>query len=1344
MSAESELLMACLRDWTHPERPGRVASLVDSGIDWNAFLEMALLSGMVSVVHDVLCRPDSGIPDSARQGLDACFTANAMRTTWLTRKLLTLLDWLNTDGIRAIPVKGAVLGIQAYGNLFARHFDDLDILVKPADLYRAGNILRARGYDSALNLPDDVVRSKVLVPGAFHLFSHSGDHHVDIADDVCHMNYGAPGDAEWIWEEVQTVSIEGRDVPTLSTEALLVFLCVHGTKHAWYRPVWIADIVGLFRRNPAIDWPAVLTLSRRLAVLRMVLLGLEVVRRTVEIDLPEAVVRAIADDPMVTRLSGRICRDLLAQPGKPPHELFPYLLLNLLSRVRIRDRMRYTLIRIFKPTHTDWTCFRLPRRLHGLYYVTRPFRLILRHAPGLFLAGMRRVLSGCGRASSHSSRSCVVNNPPAPPLHRRWLFWVPLALTSLVLIPGGMMQCHYLPKTFWATVWLALGFIFLRPAVTGSRDTRHATPDTRSFTLTPLGAVWFAYSVWILISLTWAIQPRVSFERWLALLLPTLAYLLAKRTRFWESDAFWTFFCCLIGAIALLGIAQFARDYVARLFAEPFPGFARGYKAFVDWFPGGAQPRGTMGQRNVVSMYLVISLPFLAWRYVRNRGRQAFLACVVLGLGLLLVLLARTRGAWVGLCCAALGMVAAGTVLRLRAHVTRIAWLTVPALLAVVLALAMKPPESFEYGTKERLGDTVGKVLDPGSRVGLWRNSFGVTGPLRGAGFGNYPILCTARMPEEGVKVLAWEIHNDYLQAYLDLGIPGFALFTAAFGLMIRLAWKGRQRGLILAAGAAVVGLAAMQATSYTYEKVDSLVWFAGVVAILNSQPTVRPLFSKPVPTALSRVFDTVIVIGLLGFAVVVGFSIRGDRLFRRVEERACTWSRVPPAHREQARRAVRREIQWLYDTVLPSMQFGAKMRQVYCSLFGVYAVDCGDQETATGFVREALNLHPNNLDCIEYLIKRAFIDGRRKEGIALMERYVDTFGCNPDSDITQGLLTIYEMRSDMERASRLRERIAASTVTVPTAPSPANRASGVPVDVLFDWSDCGATESYQLYLWQTGEQAPKTPIARRIKESHYQPLHPLTPDTVYFWRVKAIGRISEKQTGIWFFRTEKRTSRSRPRSLPSCSRSDSLEPLCVNPRITDRHGVSRALVTDDIITLYEMKEQLKDAPEGAPSLINVLDERFAQGLLSIEPKKINRSLELVAFKWELLGEDPGEGEIARYQASCLLRSKAPAKLEPGQLVILLIAAYPDNAHRHYLSTEDRPDRVAVSCTSRLDIDDWHAGGCYMITRELDVPSIPYRVAADFQLLEDVNGQAEYQRDYAPRLQLGWHADVRR
>jgi len=104
------------------------------------------------------------------------------------------------------------------------------------------------------------------------------------------------------------------------------------------------------------------------------------------------------------------------------------------------------------------------------------------------------------------------------PRVREWIPWLIVSLVAFACLPG-IMSGNYLPKTFWAAAMVGVGFVLVPPR------------RPYSFSLTLLGAAWLTYLAWALLSLLWAVQPRVGFERWLALILPTLAYLLAKRTR---------------------------------------------------------------------------------------------------------------------------------------------------------------------------------------------------------------------------------------------------------------------------------------------------------------------------------------------------------------------------------------------------------------------------------------------------------------------------------------------------------------------------------------------------------------------------------------------------------------------------------------------------------------------------------------------------------------------------------------------------------------------------------------------------------------------------------------------
>lgn len=699
---------------------------------------------------------------------------------------------------------------------------------------------------------------------------------------------------------------------------------------------------------------------------------------------------------------------------------------------------------------------------------------------------------------------------PVYPL--KTVIWLLVSLVVFVSLPG-MMSGNYLPKTFWAAVTVGLGFALSPPR------------KPCRFDLTPLGVVWLAYLVWALISLSWALQPRVGFERWLALLLPTFAYLLAKRIRFWESDLFWVYFSVIFGVVALIGILQYF-----------FPSFP-----LIHSFPGTAIPRGTMGHRNYASMYFMVTLPFIARYYFRARTRSALLPLIALILGVGFMLLAKTRGAWLGLAAGVLFFLTAGGLRKIYQNRRRVVVIIGMIVLTIILAIMVKPPARVaeEMTNKSDLSKIVLKILDPHNRLDFWRESLGITDPFIGVGFGNLPIVATLSEPEARVKTLNWEVHNDYLQAYVDLGIPGVLIFTLTFVLLIWLAWEGKTRGLILAAGSAIIGLSLMQFTTFTSEKISAQIWIAGVAAILNSQARNKPFFRIRLPEWSMLGANYLIALWLFLFALAVGYTIRGDQEFRRERgeiKKVLEYQSIldnPDRYSVQAREYVRKEglydrikiqnrFNWLMNRILPTMLFDANMRHISCHQFAGLAMNLKDYDAAAAFAEEALKLHPNDRVSLSYLCQIALTNNDYSRALKLLERGVESFGYNPYLPFFgDNLIRLYQGLGYLSRFRAVREQMESNRVNPPLKPYPANRLKDVPVDLFFDWEDCNGAESYALYLWRVGEQTPTGPVVNGLTRSEARLVEEITPETTYIWRVIAIGKYKEEESELWFFRTE-------------------------------------------------------------------------------------------------------------------------------------------------------------------------------------------------------------------------------
>ncbi|MDP8235628.1 MAG: O-antigen ligase family protein [Candidatus Erginobacter occultus] len=693
------------------------------------------------------------------------------------------------------------------------------------------------------------------------------------------------------------------------------------------------------------------------------------------------------------------------------------------------------------------------------------------------------------------------------------MIWLLVSLAVLAALPG-MMSGNYLPKIFWVALTVGIGLAILPP------------PRREAVGLSLLGGVWLAYLVWALLSLTWALQPRVALERWLVMLVLTLAYLLAGRTRFWESSVFWRGFSLIAGLAALIGILQYY-----------LPSFSP-----ANYFPGTAVPRGTMGHRNYAGMYFMVTLPFLARYYFSARGKEARLPFAALVLGMGFLLLAKTRGAWLGLAAGVVFFLAGGGGRKLYCLKLRFVLLAGTLAAAVIFVLAVRPPRSVEnmMAGKADLARTARTLLDPENRLAMWREIPGVTHPLLGAGFGNFPILATPLDREGKVKTLNWEVHNDYLQAYVDLGVPGAVLFLAIFVILILLAWRGRGRGLILAAGASIVGLSVMQFTVFTMEVVSTQVWIAGVVALLNREAVGRSRKKFRRLAGIILPLNYLAALGLLLLAGVIGLTIRGDREFRRGREefeQVIAYQealRQPDGYPEETLDRIRRELdyarirlqvrlRYLADRVLPKMLFDANMRHITCHQFAGLALGIDDQRAAKKFSRKALDLHPYDRTALTYLAAITLQQGRFEEAFHYLSRGLDIFGYNSYLPFFgENLARLYQARGELLRAREILERMESNRVIPPSAPVPPARTNSVPIDAVLDWEDCRGAVTYDLYLWTAGEksEAPD-PFATGIRESRFRTRSGLRPGTTYFWRINAVGRYGEAEGKLWFFRTE-------------------------------------------------------------------------------------------------------------------------------------------------------------------------------------------------------------------------------
>jgi hypothetical protein len=295
--------------------------------------------------------------------------------------MVAVLAALRAVGISALAIKGPVSATLCYGDFGLRTFSDIDLLVEPAAVAAASELLESRGYAPQFKL-SPAWQARLVRFGTEHLFRHAdGRRLVDLHWCLMPRGYSFTPDHAGVFARRQTVRIGAAEVPTLGDEPTLLFLLLHGMKHDWESLGWLTDVAEFLRRKPALDWDAVLAWSAPRGPRRMVDVGLALAHELLGAPVPVAALRRGEADAEVAHIVSAIRqRHLAPSPASLSLTERSVGLLYFRAMQRSTDRLRFLHDVVLRPTPLEWDAVALPPALAPLHYLVRPVRLLWKHA----------------------------------------------------------------------------------------------------------------------------------------------------------------------------------------------------------------------------------------------------------------------------------------------------------------------------------------------------------------------------------------------------------------------------------------------------------------------------------------------------------------------------------------------------------------------------------------------------------------------------------------------------------------------------------------------------------------------------------------------------------------------------------------------------------------------------------------------------------------------------------------------------------------------------------------------------------------------------------------------------
>jgi hypothetical protein len=296
------------------DRIAEATALLDQRIDWAYFLKCGHRHRVLPLIYASFKKHFADrVPAEVLEGLRTRYLANLTTSIIQSRALFRITSLLHDASIPVLAFKGPTLGALAYGNMALRQSGDLDLLVLRKDIHKVATLLHSLGCRPYLPLPP-----------RREAYYHQHHHEHLFFDDELHVSldihwalmppyYSFSMDTRELMERSTTVVLDGKAIPTLGPEDLLLFLCLHGAKHRWEHLSWICDIRELLNAKPDMDWEEVHRNAGHLGLQRMLALGLELSRTLLGMKQADAVLNSMPVDPALWRLAGEVRQKLFLE-----------------------------------------------------------------------------------------------------------------------------------------------------------------------------------------------------------------------------------------------------------------------------------------------------------------------------------------------------------------------------------------------------------------------------------------------------------------------------------------------------------------------------------------------------------------------------------------------------------------------------------------------------------------------------------------------------------------------------------------------------------------------------------------------------------------------------------------------------------------------------------------------------------------------------------------------------------------------------------------------------------------------------------------------------------------------
>lgn len=353
-----------------------------NNLDWNDLIDLAIYHKTLPLIYNSIFKYYSlEVPSEIYGKIKRRQVLNAVKNIQAANTLEKIVDLLNANNIDVLTFKGPVLAHDIYGDVTLRTFNDIDLLVSWKNIRKAITLLAEDGFDLEVDLSRDEYIS--LLKNRHHAVLIKNNVCVELHWELTGRYFSNKITIDSLLPHAESVYMNGKEFLTLRGEDLLIYLCIHATRHHWCQLDLVCGINELIRKRDDLDWLLVERVARERSCLNMVVLALIVVRNVLGLPLNQYMEGLLEKKSYLENVANRyVPVRAIISGGLAESEMtyFSYVRYHGSVIDRKRDKIVYCLRPIVNPNEKDWLWIRLPVWLSFLYYVLRPLRLLSKYS----------------------------------------------------------------------------------------------------------------------------------------------------------------------------------------------------------------------------------------------------------------------------------------------------------------------------------------------------------------------------------------------------------------------------------------------------------------------------------------------------------------------------------------------------------------------------------------------------------------------------------------------------------------------------------------------------------------------------------------------------------------------------------------------------------------------------------------------------------------------------------------------------------------------------------------------------------------------------------------------------